>query len=314
MLFGRPLRAARQYAFSEQGKEFASARSKDSLCGWSSSGACWPELERSRPERRCVLLLIPGLIVEAQGCRTPREQEFWGSSCAPVPSAAKLAPLSQVVHKGIAVGNSMSCRKEPRLVLDSAICGVNPKCNIPERISDGRASHIACFEIALMRVAWATEGQSVRGVRMPSGTDTTASEAGVNKLFTAAWPAQTPAQPAAVWACEHKWSVMASHIPGERNVWADQLAAGTHPPLTAPHDFWPHKSALCLHPADAPWRPEHKSASQTHFRRGHGLARLLGTLKGGHLSRLRMRVQAQGKDTRCFSSCTPEPGLPSDTS
>ena len=41
-------------------------------------------------------------------------------------------------HKGIAVGKLNVVRavgKEPRLVLDSTVCGVNPKCNILERVS-----------------------------------------------------------------------------------------------------------------------------------------------------------------------------------
>ena len=54
--------------------------------------------------------------------------------------------------------------------------------------------YIACFEtlaqLALMRVAWAAEGQECHSVCIPTGTDNTASEAGVNKLFTAAWPLQ----------------------------------------------------------------------------------------------------------------------------
>ena len=32
--------------------------------------------------------------------------------------------------------------KEPRLVLDSAVCGVSPKCNIPERVSLPMASDV----------------------------------------------------------------------------------------------------------------------------------------------------------------------------
>ena len=90
--------------------------------------------------------------------------------------------------------------------------------------------YIACFEtlaqLALMRIAWSCEGQSVRGICMPTGTDNTASEAGVNKLFTTAWPLQVFAQPVAAWAHKHKWSVIASHIPGEHNTWADQLSRG----------------------------------------------------------------------------------------
>ena len=129
---------------------------------------------------------------------------------------------------------------------------------------------IARFEtlvqLALMRIAWTAEGQAVRGICVPSGTDNTAPEAGVNKLFTKGH------QLVAAWAYKHKWSVLASHIPGEHNVWADQLSRGNTSAFDGkpqarlrfrPHDFWPHKSMLSLHPPDSPWRPEHKSASQT---------------------------------------------------
>ena len=124
----------------------------------------------------------------------------------------------------------------------------------------------------LMRAAWTAEGQSVHGLRMPSGTDNTAAEAGVNKLFIAAWPLQIFVQLVAAWAYEHKWSVLASHIPGERNVWGDQPSRGNTSAFDSkpqarfrfrPRDFWPHKRRLSLRPPDAPWRPEHRSASQT---------------------------------------------------
>ena len=48
-------------------------------------------------------------------------------------------------HKGIAVGklNVVHAEgKEPRLVLDSTVCGVNPKRNIPERVSLPMASDV----------------------------------------------------------------------------------------------------------------------------------------------------------------------------
>ena len=48
-------------------------------------------------------------------------------------------------HKGIAVGKLKVVHaegKEPRLVLDSTVCGVNPKRNIPERISLPMASDV----------------------------------------------------------------------------------------------------------------------------------------------------------------------------
>ena len=48
-------------------------------------------------------------------------------------------------NKGIAVGKLNVVHadgKEPRLVLDSTVRGVNPKCNIPERISLPMASDV----------------------------------------------------------------------------------------------------------------------------------------------------------------------------
>ena len=119
-------------------------------------------------------------------------------------------------------------------------------------------------QLALMRIAWTAKGQAVHGICMPSGTGNTASEAGVNKLFTTAWPLQIFVQLVAAWAYKHKWSVLASHIPGEHNVWADQLSRGNTPAFDSkpqarfrfrPHDFWPHKCMLSLHPPDTPRRP-----------------------------------------------------------
>ena len=82
--------------------------------------------------------------------------------------------------------------------------------------------YIACFEtlaqLVLMRIAWSCEGQSVHGICMPTGTDNTASEAGVNKLLTTAWPLQVFVQLVAAWAHKHKWSVIASHIPGAQHL------------------------------------------------------------------------------------------------
>ena len=98
----------------------------------------------------------------------------------------------------------------------------------------------------------------------------------LTKLFTTAWPLQVFLQLVAAWAYKHKWSVLASHIPGEHNVRADQLSRGNTSAFDSkrqarfrfrPHDFWPHQCKLSLHPRDAPWRPEHISASQT-LRRG----------------------------------------------
>ena len=86
-----------------------------------------------------------------------------------------------------------------------------------------------CFEtlaqLALMHIAWTAEGQA-RSVCIPTGTDNAAAEAGVNKLFTTAWPLQMFVQLVAAWAHKLKWSIIASRVPGEYNTWADQLSRG----------------------------------------------------------------------------------------
>ena len=49
---------------------------------------------------------------------------------------------------------------------------------------------------------------------VPTGAANAASEAGVHKLFTTSWPLQVFLQ------------LMASHVPSEFNIWADQLSRG----------------------------------------------------------------------------------------
>ena len=224
-------------------------------------------LLRSKRVKRELLEQVLGLLI-------------WATSLS-----SWLAPLYADLHSLPGCMISVNARLWPaflsalnaKAILASPVHGVfmplgsrvlKPPSDLP--------SVVPCFEtlaqLALMRVAWATEGQAVHGLCMPSGTDNTASEAGVNKLFTTAWPLQIFVQLVAAWAYKRKWSVLASRIPGERNVWADQLSRGNTSAFDSkpharfrfrPHDFWPHKSALSLHPPDAPWRPEHRSASQT---------------------------------------------------
>ena len=98
----------------------------------------------------------------------------------------------------------------------------------------------------------------MRGICLPAQT---IPHQKLNKLFTTAWPLQIFVELVAAWAYKRKWSVLASHIPGERNVWADQLSRRNPSAFESkpqarfrfrPHDFWPHKSMLSLHPPDAP--------------------------------------------------------------
>ena len=109
--------------------------------------------------------------------------------------------------------------------------------------------YIACFEtlaqLALMRIARAASAcPPVQTIPHQKPERTSCSPQ--HGLFV---------QLVAAWAYKRKWSVLASHIPGEHNVWADQLSRGNTSAFDGkpqarfrfrPHDFWPHK-CMCRH-------------------------------------------------------------------
>ena len=61
---------------------------------------------------------------------------------------------------------------------------------------------------------------------MPSGTDNSATEASLNKLFTTSWPLQLFVQLTAFWAHAHNVLLQPTHVPGRCNDWADDLSRG----------------------------------------------------------------------------------------
>ena len=67
-------------------------------------------------------------------------------------------------------------------------------------------------------------GHSHLQVSVPTGTDSTATEAGLNKLFTTKWPLWHFLRLIASWSHAHGIALMPSHIPGKKNVWADELS------------------------------------------------------------------------------------------
>ena len=97
-----------------------------------------------------LLLLIPGLIVEVQGCLTPREREFWGSSCVPLPTAAKLAPLPQVDGWAGALSDlpwsvcPRYCFKELRI---SRLC-------VTRGFSSGDKLGTPCMQVGVRKAFW----------------------------------------------------------------------------------------------------------------------------------------------------------------
>ena len=107
---------------------------------------------------------------------------------------------------------------------------------------------------------------------MPSGTDNSATEASLNKMFTTSWPLQLFVQLTAFWAHARNVLLQPTHVPGRSNDWADDLSRGrlarfSHRPESRVR-FSPAGLALSgrgiqLCSIDAPWRPEHLAAASS---------------------------------------------------
>ena len=59
---------------------------------------------------------------------------------------------------------------------------------------------------------------------LPSATDNTSAESGLNKLFSTAEPLGLFLRLAATWAHLHRVQFELEHLAGEKNVWADKLS------------------------------------------------------------------------------------------
>ena len=134
--------------------------------------------------------------------------------------------------------------------------------------------YIACFEtiaqFALLQIAHATSGQGHYHFTLPSGTENSATEADINKMFTTSWPMQVFLQLIASWAHSHNVVLQPTHIAGSANGWADDLSRNRlsrfanqsqHRHRFTPENVNDSSRRLTLHPADAPWRPEHRAAT-----------------------------------------------------
>ena len=137
-------------------------------------------------------------------------------------------------------------------------------------------AYIASFEtlaqFALLQSTYHVSGHSHLHIHVPTGTDNTATEAGLNKLFTTKWPLCHFLRLIASWSHAHGIALLPSHIPGKKNVWADELSRDNlkrfahrrHERLRfSPESRARSGKCLTLHPPAARWRDEHIAAANT---------------------------------------------------
>ncbi|CAE7562105.1 unnamed protein product [Symbiodinium sp. KB8] len=99
------------------------------------------------------------------------------------------------------------------------------------QLSGSLQPYIGCFEalaqLALAQCVWqALRSKHVRFV-LPSASDNTSAESGLNKLFSTAEPLGTFLRLAATWAHLHRVQFQVEHRAGEKNTWADKLSRGS---------------------------------------------------------------------------------------
>ncbi|OLP82978.1 hypothetical protein AK812_SmicGene36338 [Symbiodinium microadriaticum] len=90
--------------------------------------------------------------------------------------------------------------------------------------------YIACFEtlaqLALAMTAKAHHGHTRLSLCLPTESDNTPTEGGVNKLFTTAWPLSEFLSLIASWSSANGVTIQVSHVAGAHNEWADDLSRG----------------------------------------------------------------------------------------
>ena len=136
-------------------------------------------------------------------------------------------------------------------------------------------SYISSFEalaqFALLQTAYRLVQHSHYQFSLPTGSDNTAAESSLNKLFTTTWPLCHFLKAVASWAHAKGIALQVSHIPGKKNDWADELSRNNlhrfqHRPgqrvRFQPVDLAQIQRQLTLHPPDAPWPPEHRAAQR----------------------------------------------------
>ena len=97
----------------------------------------------------------------------------------------------------------------------------------PELTKTAQA-YIACFEtlaqLALAMVAHRRLHSRHFKFVLPTASDNTSAEAGINKLFTTTEPLCRFLKLVAAWSAQNNVQLAVSHLAGEKNVWADELS------------------------------------------------------------------------------------------
>ena len=126
--------------------------------------------------------------------------------------------------------------------------------------------YMACFEtlaqLALLQMAQSRLGHKYLSFARRAGSDNIPTEAGVNKLFSTAWPLSLFLRLVASWSHAHSVALLVSHVSGKKNVWADELSRDKLDRFSAKPlaRFRFTLSQLCqpegitLHPSHARWR------------------------------------------------------------
>ena len=81
-------------------------------------------------------------------------------------------------------------------------------------------------QLALLQATHSHIGGGHYSFSMPSGTDNSATEASLNKLFTTSWPLQLFVQLTAFWAHARNVLLQPIHVPGRNNDGADDPSRG----------------------------------------------------------------------------------------
>ena len=132
----------------------------------------------------------------------------------------------------------------------------------PDQGSTAIRSFETLAQFALAMMAYATQHSTRWSFALPSSTDDTPSEAGLNKLWSMSEPIGSFLKLAAQWAALHRVDLMVTHVAEKKNTWADELSRGGHRGFAhRPHDR--HKFPLArlaqpagsviLHPQEAAW-------------------------------------------------------------
>ena len=89
-------------------------------------------------------------------------------------------------------------------------------------------AYIACFEtlaqLALAMLAFRRLQSKHFKFVLPSASDNTSAEAGINKLFTTTEPLSQFLKQVAAWSARHNVELAVTHLAGEKNQWADELS------------------------------------------------------------------------------------------